>query len=129
MKRHTILFHLVDATELPRRRGAPFIYSLVGDTINGHMLAMETTRIGKGERRWNPVGLVGTFLKITCHITARGNLKADLWRTSLDEDEDLADQFAKARTRYLVQEERAALQAALVEDGKLIANSTARMRL
>ena len=130
MKSYTILFKLTGAKELPRHARAPFLYRLEGENIEGWQLVLQTTKIGRGERRWDPLSLVGQFLKLTFHITNAGNYKADLWRTSSDEGMDLATLFAERRTRYQVEQERAALESVLQEgDGEQEIKAPQRMRL
>ena len=115
MKRYTIVFKLTGAKALPRLAHAPFLYRLEGENIEGWQLVLQTTKIGKGERRWDPHSLVGQFLKLTFHITKAGNYKADLWRTSSDDGLDLATLFAEMRALYHVRQERLELQAAVVQ--------------
>lgn len=115
MKSYKVLFHLQQAKGIQRGKRVPLMWSLDGETIDGKRLLLQTSMIGRGERRWKPTSLIGAFLRVTYHITSAGNFKADLWRTSTDEGEDLSAEFSKERTLYRVQQERLALQAAVVQ--------------
>jgi hypothetical protein len=113
MKKYKELLHLQEVSELPRTARGSRWWWLAGETIDGTYQMLRTSRIGRGERRWNPSHLVGDFLRITYHITEAGNFNVDLWRTSSDENEDLAERFAEERRRHRAEQDRLAILSVL----------------
>lgn len=124
-----ILFKLLSFEPLPLGKGRCPRWKLRGETIEGDQLVMTTAVIGKSELRWHPRSVQGETLRVTYHRTRSGTLMADLWRPSWAEGEDLAAQFAMARTRYLVEQERQALAAEVPQKEVPLPDSTPRLRL